>query len=89
MKNSPSNNFKIFLLIAASILVAAMLWFSREVTEELLDKQREVVGLYARSLEYIATAQSESSDFTFVFNEVIRTLDFPIILTDPQNIPIY
>jgi signal transduction histidine kinase len=89
MKSPASNNFKIFLLIAASILVAAMLWFSREVTEELLDKQREVVGLYARSLEYIATAQSESSDFTFVFNEVIRTLDFPIILTDPQNIPIY
>ena len=89
MKGSTSNRFKIFLLIAASALVAAMLVFSGRVTDQLLDKQREVVSLYAKSLEYIATAQSESNDFTFVFNEVIRTIDFPIILTDPGNNPIY
>lgn len=90
MKNEPqSNSFKIFLLIAASCLVAAMLLFSQHVTEDLLAKQREVVRLYARSLEYIATTESETNDFTFVFNEVIRTIDFPIILTDPGNEPIY
>jgi signal transduction histidine kinase len=89
MNSSSGNRFKIFLLIAASVLVAAMLLFSRRVIDELLVKQREVAGLYARSLEYIATAQSESNDFTFVFNEVIRTIDFPIILTDPDHIPIY
>jgi len=83
------NRFKIFLLVTATLLVGAMLLFSRQVTEQLLDKQREVVGLYARSLEYIATAESETNDFTFVFNEVIRTLDFPIILTDKGDNPIY
>jgi signal transduction histidine kinase len=89
MKGSAGNRFKIFLQITALALVAAMLLFSQHVTDELLDKQREMVGLYARSLEYIASAQSESNDFTFVFNEVIRTIDFPIILTDPGNEPIY
>jgi signal transduction histidine kinase len=84
-----SNKFKIFLLVAGSALVVAMLVFSKHVTERLLDNQREAVRLYARSLEYIATAQSETNDFTFVFNEVIRTIDFPIILTDPLNQPIY
>ncbi len=84
-----SNKFKIFLLVIASILVAAMLLFSQHVTNKLLDNQREAVRLYARSLEYISSAQSETSDFTFVFNEVIRTIDFPIILTDPLNQPIY
>jgi signal transduction histidine kinase len=84
-----SNKFKIFLLVAASALVAAMLLFSQHVTEKLLANQREAVRLYARSLEYIATAESETNDFTFVFNEVIRTIDFPIILTDPLNQPIY
>ncbi|MDH4071209.1 MAG: HAMP domain-containing histidine kinase, partial [Ignavibacteria bacterium] len=90
MKNEPlSNPFKIFLLITASCLVAAMLLFSQHVTDDLLAKQREVVRLYARSLEYIATTESGTNDFTFVFNEVIRTIDFPIILTDPDNEPIY
>jgi signal transduction histidine kinase len=89
MKNSSGNRFKIVLLITASALVVAMLLFSQQMTDQLLNKQREVVRLYAKSLEYIATAQSESNDFTFVFNEVIRTLDFPIILTDPNHIPIY
>jgi signal transduction histidine kinase len=89
MTRSTSNRFKIFLLVIASLLVTAMLIFSQRVTDQLLDKQREVVALYARSLEYIASAQSETNDFTFVFNEVIRTLDFPIILTDPSNNPIY
>lgn len=84
-----SNKFKIFLLATASALVAAMLLFSQHVTEKLLANQREAVRLYARSLEYIATAQSETNDFTFVFNEVIRTIDFPILLTDPLNQPIY
>jgi signal transduction histidine kinase len=89
MSSPMGSTFRIFLLVAASVLVLAMLLFSKRVTDELLVKQQEMVGLYARSLEYIASAQSESNDFTFVFNEVIRTIDFPIILTDNQNVPIY
>lgn len=89
MKSSTGNRFKILLLIIASALVLGMLFFSQRVTDKLLDKQREVVDLYAKSLEYIATAQSESNDFTFVFDELIRTLDFPIILTDPANTPLF
>jgi len=89
MNTPKGNRFKIFLLIAASALVLTMLLFSKHVTDELLVKQHEMVGLYAKSLEYIATAQSESNDFTFVFNEVIRTIDFPIILTDSNDDPIY
>jgi signal transduction histidine kinase len=89
MRSSTRNNFRIFLLIAASGLVIGLLVFSQRVTEQLLEKQREVVDLYAKSYEYIASDQSGSGDFTFVFDEVIRTIDFPIILTDPNNNPIY
>jgi len=89
MRSSTRNNFRILLLIAASALVIGLLVFSQRVTEQLLDKQREVVDLYAKSYEYIASDQSGSGDFTFVFDEVIRTIDFPIILTDPNNNPIY
>jgi signal transduction histidine kinase len=89
MRSSTGSNFKIFMLIAAAALVIGLLVFSQRLTERLLDKQREVVDLYAKSYEYIASDQSSSGDFTFVFDEVIRTIDFPIILTDPKNNPIY
>jgi len=82
-----TNTFKIILLVAALALVAAMLLYSQKIINRLLDKEREVVDLYARSYEYIS--KSTSGDFTFLFDEVIRTIDFPVILTDTKNNPIY
>lgn len=81
------NTFKIILLVAALALVAAMLFYSQKIIDRLLDKDREVVDLYAKSYEYIS--KSTSGDFTFLFDEVIRTIDFPVILTDTRNNPIY
>jgi signal transduction histidine kinase len=82
-----TNTFKIILLVAALALVATMLLYSQKIIDRLLDKEREVVDLYARSYEYIS--KSTSGDFTFLFDEVIRTIDFPVILTDTKNNPIY
>lgn len=82
-----TNTFKIVLLVAALGLVAVMLLYSQKIINRLLDKEREVVDLYAKSYEYIS--KSTSGDFTFLFDEVIRTIDFPVILTDTKNNPIY
>lgn len=81
-----TNKFKIFLMVMALALVAAMLLYSQKIIERLLDKEREVADLYAKSLENVS--KSASGDLTFHF-EVIRTIDFPIILTDTKNNPIY
>ena len=81
-----TNKFKIVLMIVALALVAAMLLYSQKIIESLLAKEREVADLYAKSLENVS--QSASGDLTFHF-EVIRTIDFPIVLTDPKNNPIY
>jgi signal transduction histidine kinase len=81
-----TNKFKIVLMIMALALVAAMLLYSQKIIESLLAKEREVADLYAKSLENVS--QSASGDLTFHF-EVIRTIDFPIVLTDPRNNPIY
>lgn len=82
-------NFKIFLLVIAFLFVLGMLLFSQQVIRQLLEKQREIVRLYARSIEYIASDRASSDDYSFVFEEVIQTIDFPIVLTDPDNVPIY
>ena len=87
-KNLPTGqaaNFKILLLIIASAFVIGMLFYSQRLTDQLLEREREVVDLYAKSWEYVTSDKSTSGDFNFLFNEVIRTIDFPVILTDAQN----
>ncbi len=82
-------NFKIFLLILASALVVGMLLYSQRLTDQLLSRERQVVDLYAKSYEYITGEKSTTGDFSFLFEEVIQTIDFPVILTDTNNVPLY
>lgn len=80
-----ASNIKIVLLFFASLFAVGVLIYSQHLTDQLLKREREIVSLYARSLDYINTHEGELS-FTF---EVIRAIDFPIIQTDPHNVPIY
>ncbi len=81
-------NFKIVLLLLASLFVIALLFYSQRLTDQLLAREGEVVALYARSLEYVANNDPAAGDLSFAF-EVIRTIDFPIVQTDARNNPIY
>jgi signal transduction histidine kinase len=81
-------NFKIVLLLLASVSVIALLFYSQRLTDQLLAREGEVVALYARSLEYVANNDPAAGDLSFAF-EVIRTIDFPIVQTDARNNPIY
>jgi K+-sensing histidine kinase KdpD len=83
-----AGKFKIALLAFASLFVLGTLFYSQRITHQLLERERQVVGLYAKSYEYISSPRSSSGDFTFLFEEVIRTVDFPVILTDAANVPI-
>ena len=82
-------NFKIFLLVVAISIVGGMLYYSQNMIDRLLAKEREVVDLYARSLEYLASDKSSNADISFVFNEIVRAIDFPMVLTDAENNPIH
>ncbi len=83
-----TGRFKILLLVLASLFVFVLLFYSQRITDQLLQRERQVVGLYARSIEYINNNPADAGDFSFVF-EVIRTIDFPIVQTDANNTPIY
>jgi two-component sensor histidine kinase len=83
-----SANIKIALLIAALILVAGLLFYTQTIVERLQTKEREVADLYARSLEYIASGDTEVGDFSFIFDEIIKAIDFPIIISDANKEPI-
>jgi signal transduction histidine kinase len=83
-----AGKFRIFLIAFASLFVFGLLFYTQQITDQLLRRERDVVGLYARSLEYVAANPSTGGDVTFAF-EVIRAIDFPIVLTDTADTPFY
>jgi hypothetical protein len=84
-----TTNLKIGLLVLASAFVIAMLVYSNRITAKLLTHEQQVVDLYAKSYEYITSDRASSGDFSFLFEEVIGTIDFPVILTDVHDNPLY
>jgi signal transduction histidine kinase len=93
---SSSGRIKILLLGLAFLIVAGILFYTYDIVERLHAREQQVAGMYARSLEYIANAKAGEGDYSFVFNEVVNAIDFPMIETDPagsliknsRNVPI-
>jgi signal transduction histidine kinase len=84
-----ATNFKIALLVLATAIVVGMLIYSHRITDRLLARERQIVDLYAKSYEYITSDRSTTGDLSFLFDEVVRAVDFPVILSDAYNKPIY
>jgi signal transduction histidine kinase len=84
---SLSGRLKISLMVFAFIIIAVTLWYTSDLVQALSRKEKEVADLYAKSLEYIANGKSGDSDYGFLFNEIINTIDFPVVMTDRNNEP--
>ena len=87
MASPRSANIKIILILIAVLIVVGTLMYTRLLVGELLQKERDVADLYARSLQFIANSTGDQSDYSFIFEEVIRSIDFPMILSDPEGNP--
>lgn len=84
-----SGRLKIFLLVLAFIIIGATLWYTHNLVQALSQKEKEVADLYAKSLEYIANSEGGSGDYSFLFSEIINTIDFPVIMTNRDNEPTF
>jgi hypothetical protein len=81
-----SSNIKIVLLISAVLIVIGTLIYTQSIVRQLLDKEHDIADLYAKSLQFVATSSAQV-DYSFVFDEIIRSIDFPMILSDRDNKP--
>lgn len=82
-------NLKLFLLILAIIITVGTFYYTQNLVNDLQKSEREIVELYANSLEFIASTTTNSNeDFTFVFENIIKRINFPLILTDGESNPI-
>lgn len=88
MTSPRSTNIKLALVIGALIIVVSTLFYTQTLVNKLLNKEREIADLYAKSLQYIATSPTEQTDYSFIFDEVLKAIDFPIILTGQNNNPL-
>lgn len=86
MQGGPASlNIKIFLLIIALAIGGGTLFYTNSLVDKLQKKERQIVQLFAKGLEYIANSTSADADLTFLFENIIRPIDFPMILTDPND----
>jgi len=86
---SLSSKAKIILLALAFIIIVSTLWYTHDLVTQLSRKEKEIAGLYARSFEYLASGSVGDGEYNFLFNEIIKAIDFPVVMTDAKNEPIY
>ena len=79
---------KIGLLFFGLALVAGTIFYSNSIVVQLREDNRQIVTVYSR---IIAKTINEENDANlgFVFDEIIKKVQFPIIYTDGSNIPLY
>lgn len=82
-------NIKLVLLILAITITAGTFYYTQDLVTKLQKSERDIVELYANSLQFIADpAANANEDFTFVFQNIIRRINFPLILTDSNGEPL-
>lgn len=91
MSGGPASiRIKVLLLIIAMLIAIGTLIYTQSLVSKLQKKEKEIVELYAKGIEYIANSSNPNEDITFLFDNIIKPIDFPLILTDAwDNVSIY
>ncbi|MFN4111948.1 MAG: sensor histidine kinase [Ignavibacteria bacterium] len=76
---------KFILLSIALLIAAATLIYTNNVVKQLQEREKRIATLFAKGLEYVANSNEPEKDYTFIFENIIQEIDFPLILTDPEN----
>ncbi|HTR82692.1 MAG TPA: HAMP domain-containing sensor histidine kinase [Bacteroidota bacterium] len=84
-RSPKSANIKTALLVAAFVIIVPILLYTHKLVDRLQKKEREVAALYAKSLEYLANSPYSGTDYSFIFDELIRAIDFPIVESDAHD----
>ena len=87
-RSPKSGNIKTALLVAAFVIIIPILLYTHNLVDRLQKKEREVAALYAKSVEYLANSPYSGGEYNFIFDELIRAIDFPIIESDANDVEI-
>lgn len=86
MSGGPASvNLKLILILIALTIAFGTLYYTNLLVSKLQEKERQIVELYAKGIEYIANTDNPDADITFLFDNIIKPIDFPLILTDKDD----
>jgi len=86
MSGGPASvNIKVILLIIAVLIAIGTLYYTQTLVQKLQEKERQIVELYAKGIEYLANTTNPDVDITFLFDNIIKPIDFPLIQSDDEN----
>ncbi len=90
MSGGPASvNIKIALVVLGIAIAGGTLFFTNNLVQKLQEREKQIAELFAKGLEYIADPNTNSFDVTFIFENIVKRIDFPMILTDADDNPIY
>lgn len=78
-------NIKIALVILALGIVVAVLLHTHNIVTKLQAREKKIADLYAKGIQYLGSEESSTGDVGFIFQEIINTIDFPIIMASAKN----
>jgi signal transduction histidine kinase len=85
MNGGPASMYlKLILLVIASFIAAGTLIYTQQLVNDLQERERQIVKLYASSLESVARDASSGVDFTFQL-DIIKRINFPLILAEVDS----
>ena len=81
-----SDRFSLILFTLAILLIFILLYYSQSIVHDLREQSRNIIEFYARLHSRAAVAE-DATLINFLFEEIIKRTNFPIILTDSQKHP--
>ncbi len=86
MSGGPASlNIKITLLVIAVLIAGGTLIYTQSLVQKLQEKERQIVELYAKGIEYVANSTGTDADITFLFENILKPIDFPLINSGPND----
>lgn len=77
-------SLKAGLFALGIVIVAALLWYSQTLVKELEASERKLLDIYAHLIGKVAS-EASGENLGFVFDEVIRQIQFPVVITSPDG----
>lgn len=75
-------NVKVMLVILGLIISIGSLIFTQSLVKKLQAKEKRLVELYTKSYQYLIDTEGANSEFSFILENVIQKIEFPLIVTD-------
>lgn len=86
MSGGPASlKIKIALVFVAVLIAGGTLLYTQYLVQKLQDTERQIVQLYAKGIEYVANTSGTDVDITFLFENILKPINFPLINSDADD----